>query len=181
MNFFLTPFRFVKDKTRPWRRRRHEIKNRMKELEKIARLNAEISAWKVKNEILEQSRYKDDKRLLKYGFKAYSQFDEDGIIQEIFRRIGVTNKTFLEIGVGEVKTVMSEIMDSVHGHLDNIDLDNVLFKGCVFKNYRMTTTQDVIKGKFNKCSFIDCSNSGLLLSKSVSSIRNRNSPPLFFI
>ena len=101
MNFFLTPFRFVKDKTRPWRRRRHEIKNRMKELEKIARLNAEISAWKVKNEILEQSRYKDDKRLLKYGFKAYSQFDEDGIIQEIFRRIGVTNKTFLEIGVGD--------------------------------------------------------------------------------
>ena len=101
MNFFLTPFHFVKDKTRPWRRRRHEIKNRMKELEKIARLNAEISAWKVKNEILEQSRYKDDKRLLKYGFKAYSQFDEDGIIQEIFRRIGVTNKTFLEIGVGD--------------------------------------------------------------------------------
>jgi hypothetical protein len=38
---------------------------------------------------------------LKYGFKAYSQFDEDGIIQEIFRRIGVTNKTFLEIGVGD--------------------------------------------------------------------------------
>ena len=101
MNFFLALFRFVKDKTRPWRRRRHEIKNRMKELEKIARLNAEISAWKVKNEILEQSRYKDDKRLLKYGFKAYSQFDEDGIIQEIFRRIGVTNKTFLEIGVGD--------------------------------------------------------------------------------
>ena len=101
MNFFLTPFHFVKDKTRPWRRRRHEIKNRMKELEKIARLNTEISAWKVKNEILEQSRYKDDKRLLKYGFKAYSQFDEDGIIQEIFRRIGVTNKTFLEIGVGD--------------------------------------------------------------------------------
>ena len=101
MNFFLTPFHFVKDKTRPWRRRRHEIKNRMKELEKIARLNTEISAWKVKNEILEQSRYKDDKRLLKYGFKAYSQCDEDGIIQEIFRRIGVTNKTFLEIGVGD--------------------------------------------------------------------------------
>ena len=101
MNFFLIPFRFIKDKTRPWRRRRHEVKNRMKELEKISRLNAEISAWKVKNEILEQSRYKDDKRLLKYGFKAYSQFDEDGIIQEIFRRIGVTNKTFLEIGVGD--------------------------------------------------------------------------------
>ena len=40
-------------------------------------------------------------RLLKYGFKAYSQTDEDGIIQEIFQRIGVTNKTFIEIGVGD--------------------------------------------------------------------------------
>ncbi|MBT5115742.1 MAG: hypothetical protein HOM27_06685 [Candidatus Marinimicrobia bacterium] len=101
MNFFLTPFRIVKDKTRPWRRRRYEVNNRLKELEKLARLNAEISAWKIKNEILEQPRYKDDKRLLKYGFKAYSQCDEDGIIQEIFQRIGVTNKTFLEIGVGD--------------------------------------------------------------------------------
>ena len=54
MNFFLASFRFVKDKTRPWRRRRHEIKNRLKELEKIVRLNGEISAWKAKKEILEQ-------------------------------------------------------------------------------------------------------------------------------
>ena len=31
---------------------------------------------------------------------AYSQNEEDGILQEIFRRIGTTNKTFVEIGVG---------------------------------------------------------------------------------
>tara|TARA_B100000749_G_scaffold72170_1_gene54246 strand:+ start:340 stop:1242 length:903 start_codon:yes stop_codon:yes gene_type:complete len=101
MKFFLTPFQFIRNKTRPWRRRRHEIKNRLKHLEEIAELNAEISAWKVKTDILNQPRYKDDKRLLKYGFKAYSQADEDGIIQEIFQRIGVTNKTFIEIGVGD--------------------------------------------------------------------------------
>ena len=101
MNFFLAPFQFIRNKTRPWRRRRHEIKNRLKHLEEIAELNAEISAWKVKTDILNQPRYKDDKRLLKYGFKAYSQADEDGIIQEIFQRIGVTNKTFIEIGVGD--------------------------------------------------------------------------------
>jgi hypothetical protein len=34
------------------------------------------------------------------GFKAYSQFDEDGIIEEIFRRIG-RGSTFLEIGCGD--------------------------------------------------------------------------------
>ena len=101
MKFFLAPFQFIRNKTRPWRRSRHEIKNRLKHLEEIAELNAEISAWKVKTDILDQPRYKDDKRLLKYGFKAYSQADEDGIIQEIFQRIGVTNKTFIEIGVGD--------------------------------------------------------------------------------
>ena len=36
-----------------------------------------------------------------HGYKIYSQNDEDGIIREIFRRIGVTTKTFVEIGVGD--------------------------------------------------------------------------------
>ncbi len=35
-----------------------------------------------------------------YGYKVYSQNDEDGIITEIFRRIGMTNKRFIEFGVG---------------------------------------------------------------------------------
>jgi hypothetical protein len=37
------------------------------------------------------------------GYKVYSQTDEDGIIQEIFRRIKTLNKTFIEIGVGDGK------------------------------------------------------------------------------
>lgn len=37
--------------------------------------------------------------LEKYGYKVYSQNDEDGIIQEIFNRIGTTNKIFIEFGV----------------------------------------------------------------------------------
>ena len=44
-------------------------------------------------------RNADPKRLLRYGFKVYSQCDEDGIIQEIFRRIGNGNRTFVEFGV----------------------------------------------------------------------------------
>ena len=50
-------------------------------------------------EMLAQPRYADPKRLLRYGFKVYSQHDEDGIIQEIFRRIGATTKSFVEFGV----------------------------------------------------------------------------------
>lgn len=37
--------------------------------------------------------------LEQYGYKVYSQNDEDGIIEEIFHRIGVTNKKFVEFGV----------------------------------------------------------------------------------
>lgn len=44
-------------------------------------------------------RNRQPKRLLKYGFKVYSQCDEDGILQEIFRRIGVGRRTFIEFGV----------------------------------------------------------------------------------
>ena len=50
-------------------------------------------------ETLAQPRYADPKRLLRYGFKVYSQHDEDGIIQEIFRRIGTGPRTFVEFGV----------------------------------------------------------------------------------
>jgi hypothetical protein len=53
-----------------------------------------------RSNILRGPRYADDRRLLKYGFSVYSQGDEDGILQEIFRRIGPGNRTFLEIGAG---------------------------------------------------------------------------------
>src|ERR1043166_5025439 len=54
-------------------------------------------AW---DEEMAKPRHADPKRLLRYGFKLYAQNDEDGIIQEIFRRIGTTNRTFIELGVG---------------------------------------------------------------------------------
>jgi hypothetical protein len=50
-------------------------------------------------EELATPRHADPKRLLRYGFKTYSQSDEDGIIQEIFKRIGTSNRIFVEFGV----------------------------------------------------------------------------------
>ncbi len=44
-------------------------------------------------------RLADEKFLESHGYKVYSQNDEDGILQEIFRRIGTTSKTFIEFGV----------------------------------------------------------------------------------
>lgn len=46
-----------------------------------------------------RARLKDKKCLEYYGFKVYSQNDEDGIIEEIFNRVGTTNKVFIEFGV----------------------------------------------------------------------------------
>jgi hypothetical protein len=45
-------------------------------------------------------KYADPKKLNRYEYQVFSQNGEDGIIAEIFRRIGVTNKVFVEFGVG---------------------------------------------------------------------------------
>lgn len=43
----------------------------------------------------------DPHALSGFGYKIFSQSDEDGIICEIFRRIGVANRFFIEFGVGD--------------------------------------------------------------------------------
>jgi hypothetical protein len=50
-------------------------------------------------ELTATPRYSEPKRLLSSGYKVYSQNDEDGIIAEIFRRIGTTSRRFIEFGV----------------------------------------------------------------------------------
>lgn len=44
-------------------------------------------------------RMEDAKYLESFGYKVYSQNDEDGIIHEIFNRIGIESRTFVEFGV----------------------------------------------------------------------------------
>jgi hypothetical protein len=43
----------------------------------------------------------DPRRLEGYGLHALSQFDADGILREIFRRIGEEHRTFVEFGTGD--------------------------------------------------------------------------------
>lgn len=49
--------------------------------------------------VLASPRNMEPTRLLRHGYKVYAQNDEDGIIQEIFARIGTTSKVFVEFGV----------------------------------------------------------------------------------
>ncbi len=46
-------------------------------------------------------KYENPLSLIPYGRKMFSQNDEDGIVIELFRRIGTTNKTFVEFGCGD--------------------------------------------------------------------------------
>lgn len=50
-------------------------------------------------QLLSSPRYSDPRRLERFGHRSYSQNDEDGILQEIFRRIGIANGRFVEFGV----------------------------------------------------------------------------------
>lgn len=50
-------------------------------------------------EIAATPRFQDPKRLLSAGYKVFSQNQEDGMIAEVFRRIGAASKRFIEFGV----------------------------------------------------------------------------------
>jgi hypothetical protein len=50
--------------------------------------------------LLAKPAHADPRRLERYGWKGYSQTDEDGILQEIFRRIGIEHRSFVELGCG---------------------------------------------------------------------------------
>jgi hypothetical protein len=51
--------------------------------------------------LLESERYADPRRLNRFGYCAYSQADEDGLIEEIFKRVGETTKRFVEFGCSD--------------------------------------------------------------------------------
>lgn len=80
-------------------RRLDAISNYLFQLGRQTYLQYQTEAALLLAKILEDRRYDDPLRLERFGFKVYSQNDEDGILAEIFRRIGTTNKKFLEFGV----------------------------------------------------------------------------------
>lgn len=66
-------------------------------------VNGKVSGYK-RDEIEKLqnlNRYREPGSLIPFGYKVYSQNEEDGIIREIFNRIGTTNKVFVEFGIGD--------------------------------------------------------------------------------
>jgi hypothetical protein len=66
-------------------------------LTRIARMQAEQAT----QAILSEPKRQDPRRLNRHEYKVSSQNGEDGIIAEIFRRIGTTTKTFVEFGASD--------------------------------------------------------------------------------
>jgi hypothetical protein len=66
---------------------------------KLAAQQQQIRVAREVRELLADPRYAAPRRLERHGRKVWSQCDEDGIIEEIFRRIGVAAHTFVEFGV----------------------------------------------------------------------------------
>lgn len=78
--------------------------SRVREMVRLIDVRSRFEAQRA-HEALEalkrEPRYAHPKHLARFGYKVYSQNDEDGIIAEIFERVGAVSRTFVEFGVGD--------------------------------------------------------------------------------
>ena len=86
-----------------WKDRLYTKLRRTLYLENIDRKLAQTYSLQIEEylyqNLFNNPRYQQADKLNRFEFQAFSQFGEDGIIQEIFKRIGVTNRFFVEFGV----------------------------------------------------------------------------------
>lgn len=78
-----------------WRRLRAAVASTRRALDAGGRASCEAFAL----QLLSTPRYADPRTLNHFELQAYSQGGEDGIVAEIFRRIGERDRTFVEFGV----------------------------------------------------------------------------------
>jgi hypothetical protein len=62
---------------------------------------ATILSYLFQDQLRQQPRYSDPRRLIAHGYKVYSMHDQDGILHEIFNRIGTTDRYFVEFGASD--------------------------------------------------------------------------------
>jgi hypothetical protein len=78
------------------------IKEMLQSLSNEVRASRTATAIKLNDfQLQNHPRYSDPARLFRHAFQVCSQNGEDGIIREIFRRIGTTNRIFAEVGIGD--------------------------------------------------------------------------------
>jgi len=67
----------------------------------INNINIQLAEIHIDNIIMLNDRYKNQKSIAAAFGQVFSQNNEDGIISEIFRRIGTKSNKFIEIGAGD--------------------------------------------------------------------------------
>lgn len=72
----------------------------LSEAAQTLRRTAQTESQALVRDILKDTKYDDAKRLERHGYCVASQNEEDGMLAEVFRRIGETNRVFFEFGVG---------------------------------------------------------------------------------
>jgi hypothetical protein len=69
----------------------------------VAKQNAQLifMSEELNRAILSDQKYQNPMKLNRYEYRVFSQNGEDGIIEEIFRRVGTTNRYFVEFGAAD--------------------------------------------------------------------------------
>ena len=95
---------FLKNMAAVWQAIPEILKNLKSLNSSSSKYQDRLTELQIDNYLLENlhknPKYDNPKKLNRYEFKVFSQAGEDGIISEIFNRIGTTNKFFVEFGVG---------------------------------------------------------------------------------
>jgi hypothetical protein len=68
---------------------------------KVLRASYRVQSEQAIRALLETPRYRDPGKLNRYEYRVFSQSGEDGLIAEIFRRIGTTNRFAVEFGAAD--------------------------------------------------------------------------------
>ncbi len=79
-------------------RQLRQLKNLDKNFRKLRDL---MAADYIDRNLYHNPKYKNPKRLNAFEYRVHSQYGEDGIIEEMFGRIGTTSQSFVEFGVGD--------------------------------------------------------------------------------
>ena len=100
-----------------WRRQFDLLAKRVQHLPRTVTRSSTVMDEPSRDRILAGPRYDDPLRLERHGAKVYSQNEEDGIVTEILRRIGVTGRTFWEFGVqdGTENNTLYRLVDGWRG------------------------------------------------------------------
>jgi hypothetical protein len=78
-----------------------ELERRLASVHQAITVDLNLKCAREVRELLSDPRYAAPGRLERHGRKVWSQNDEDGILEEIFRRIGTASRSFVEFGVSD--------------------------------------------------------------------------------